>query len=94
MSFSGKTAIVTGTAGGMGRAIAAELLAEGANVAGIDAQKTKPLEGEGEFLPLKGSVADWLFVSRAVTEAQTKFGDVPHQSLTIDPPSRCQIACL
>ncbi len=78
MSFSGKTAIVTGTAGGMGRAIAAELLAEGVNVAGVDAQKTKPLKGEGEFLALKGSVADWLFVSRAVTEAQTRFGSIDY----------------
>jgi len=34
--FSGKNAIVTGAAGGIGEAIVAQLIAEGANVAGID----------------------------------------------------------
>ena len=34
--FAGKKAIVTGAAGGIGEAIVAQLVAEGAHVAGID----------------------------------------------------------
>ncbi len=62
----------------MGRAIATQLLSEGANVAGIDLQKIEPIEGDGKFLGLKGGVADWLFVSRAVTEAKAKFGSIDY----------------
>ncbi len=78
MSFEGKTAIVTGAAGGMGREISRRLLTEGANVAGIDAQKIKALEGAGQFHSLKGSVADWLFVSRAVKETHAEFGQIDY----------------
>ena len=78
MSFDGKTAIVTGAASGMGQEIARRLLAEGANVAGIDAQKIAPPAEEDRFLGLKGSVADWLFVSRAIKETQAKFGQIDY----------------
>ena len=79
MSFEGKTAIVTGAAGGMGLAITRALLNEGANVAGLDAQKIDALDDDQErFMRFKGSVADWLFVSRAIKEAQAEFGRIDY----------------
>ncbi|MEM7429536.1 MAG: SDR family NAD(P)-dependent oxidoreductase [Pseudomonadota bacterium] len=77
MSFAGKTAIVTGAASGMGREISRRLLAEGTKVAGIDAQKID-LPDDDAFLPLKGSVADWLFVSRAIKETYAEFGQIDY----------------
>ncbi len=78
MSFEGKTAIVTGAAGGMGLAIARSLLNDGANVAGLDTQKIEALDEQESFMRFKGSVADWLFVSRAVKEAQAEFGRIDY----------------
>ncbi len=79
MSFEGKTAIVTGAAGGMGLAITRALLNAGANVAGLDAQKIDALDDNQErFMRFKGSVADWLFVSRAIKEAQAEFGRIDY----------------
>ena len=78
MSFEGKTAIVTGAAGGMGLAFTRTLLNEGANVAGLDAQKIDAIEDQDSFMRFKGSVADWLFVSRAVKEAHGEFGRIDY----------------
>ncbi len=78
MSFTGKTAIVTGVAGGMGRGIAQALLDEGANVAGLDIADIEALKGEGEFLSYRGSVADWGFVHRSVSDAKDAFGRVDY----------------
>lgn len=62
----------------MGLAITRALLSEGANVAGLDAQKIEALDAQNNFMPFKGSVADWLFVSRAVKEAQAEFGRIDY----------------
>ncbi len=78
MSFVGTTAVVTGGAGGMGRAIAGALLSAGANVVAIDARPIDAMTGDGEFLPLTGSVADWPFVSGAFDQAATRFGRVDY----------------
>ncbi|MEE9414144.1 MAG: SDR family oxidoreductase [Acidimicrobiales bacterium] len=78
MSFAGKTGIVTGAASGMGRAISAALLAAGANVVGIDAQESEALDGVGEFLAFRGSVADYEFVSGVVIDSRAKFGRVDY----------------
>ena len=78
MSFEGKTAIVTGAAGGMGLAITRALMSEGANVAGLDAQKIEAIDEQDGFMRFKGSVADWLFVSRAVKEAHAEFGRIDY----------------
>ena len=52
--FAGKTAIVTGAASGIGRAIAERLLAEGANVVGSDRNPIDDL-GDG-FVGIEGDV--------------------------------------
>ncbi len=63
----------------MGLAITRALLNEGANVAGLDAQKIDALDEDQErFMRFKGSVADWLFVSRAFKEAHAEFGRIDY----------------
>jgi 3-oxoacyl-[acyl-carrier protein] reductase len=65
MSFEGKSAIVTGTGGGMGHACARDLLAGGANVTCIDI-KDRPDgldDGPGRALYLQGDVTDETFVA-------------------------------
>ena len=50
MSFEGKSAVVTGAGGGMGLAIARDLLAAGAKVTGVDL-KERPAEFDGGPVP-------------------------------------------
>jgi NAD(P)-dependent dehydrogenase (short-subunit alcohol dehydrogenase family) len=59
--FAGEVALVTGAAGGIGRACAAALLAEGAAVVGVD--KNPEIEGAFEG-------PDWLGVEADVTDAE------------------------
>lgn len=80
MRFSGRTAIVTGAAGGMGLAIAAALLAEGANVTLID---TKPEHGPlpagpGRVTYARGDLTDTAFVARAIDAAHRATGRLDH----------------
>lgn len=78
--FSGRTAVVTGAASGIGEAIAARLLAEGANVAGIDLAKDA-LEQLAEkfgdaFLPTPADVTVESEVEAALAAAADRFGRV------------------
>jgi NAD(P)-dependent dehydrogenase (short-subunit alcohol dehydrogenase family) len=70
--FVGRTAVVTGAAGGMGLHIASELLAAGAMVAGIDV-KDRP-EALDDALFHQGDVSDDRFVSEALGSAYAETG--------------------
>jgi 3-oxoacyl-[acyl-carrier protein] reductase len=62
--FDGKTAVVTGAAGGVGYDTAAMLVAQGATVHIIDLLEAPALpEGPGRAIYHKGDVTDWGFVS-------------------------------
>ncbi|MGW0174904.1 SDR family NAD(P)-dependent oxidoreductase [Rhodococcus sp. NPDC003322] len=78
--FSGRTAVVTGAASGIGEAIASRLLAEGATVAGIDLA-TDRLERMAEefgnaFLPTPADVTVEAEVESALAAAASRFGRV------------------
>lgn len=68
MSFSGKTAVITGAGGGMGFNIARDLLAAGAQVACIDL-KEEPAGLTGGAQYFQGDVSDETFVGQAIQQA-------------------------
>lgn len=78
--FAGKTAVVTGAASGIGEAITARLLAEGATVAGIDVAKDALDRMAGEygdvFLPTPADVTVEAEVEAAVAAAADRFGRI------------------
>ncbi|WP_173933375.1 SDR family oxidoreductase [Chelativorans sp. Marseille-P2723] len=82
MALNGKTAIVTGAAGGIGYAIAERFLREGMRVviADIDAQKgeraVKDLEKLGQVLFVKADVGKSLDVHNLMASAIDAFGDI------------------
>jgi meso-butanediol dehydrogenase/(S,S)-butanediol dehydrogenase/diacetyl reductase len=72
--FAGKVAVVTGAASGIGRAIAARLLAEGAKVVGSDQH---PIESLGEgFVGISGDVTKEASAEELVATAVDRFGAV------------------
>lgn len=72
--FAGKVAVVTGTASGIGRAIAERLLAEGAKVVASD---LKPCDlSSGEFVGIEGDVTQEEAAETLVATALTRFGSV------------------
>lgn len=84
--LSGRAALVTGASRGIGKAVAAELLARGAKVA-ITARKPEPLAdaareladaaGPGaEVLALAGNAGDAESRARAVSETLSEFGSL------------------
>lgn len=83
MRFSGRTAIVTGAAAGIGRAVAERLAGEGARVALLD-REAEPLAELAaglaarrmEVLPLVADMAEEEAVVTAVREARARFGRV------------------
>jgi NAD(P)-dependent dehydrogenase (short-subunit alcohol dehydrogenase family) len=78
--FAGKTAVVTGAASGIGEAITARLLAEGATVAGLDVAKDALDRMAGEygdvFLPTPADVTVEAEVEAAVAAAAERFGRI------------------
>lgn len=65
-NFLGKTAVVTGAAGGMGLAIATALAEHGANVRMLDLKEAPPLPvGDGQVSFHKGDITDPVFVTQA-----------------------------
>jgi NAD(P)-dependent dehydrogenase (short-subunit alcohol dehydrogenase family) len=79
--FSGKTALVTGAAQGIGRAIAERFASEGANVLILDidgdlAERTAAeiAGGSGRIAAIGGDIAHRDDVRRAVTRCQERFG--------------------
>jgi len=80
MSFEERSAVVTGAGGGMGLAVARDLLAAGANVTGVD-QKDRPsaFDGErgagaGRALYLQGDVSDEAFVAEVFAKTMAANG--------------------
>ncbi|MBW2316494.1 MAG: SDR family oxidoreductase [Deltaproteobacteria bacterium] len=81
--LSGKTALVTGTAQGVGRALALKLAAEGANVFAndLDAEGLEGLEAEvaqagGSCTGFPGDITGEDFGDRAVEACVSHFGDL------------------
>jgi 3-oxoacyl-[acyl-carrier protein] reductase len=79
--LDGKTALVTGAASGMGRAIAREFLAEGANVAFVDinadAVASEVVQHDAKnVLALSGDISQTDDVEKMVAEAITRFGQI------------------
>jgi NAD(P)-dependent dehydrogenase (short-subunit alcohol dehydrogenase family) len=74
LRFAGKTALVTGGASGIGRAIVEGLLEEGARVVLFDIDPAATdvtaadLAGRGDLTPVVGSIAERADVRRAVAE--------------------------
>ena len=74
--FDGITAAVTGGANGIGRAVAAGFLAEGANVVVVDlVEPPETLRGP-RFEAVVGDVADERIAERAVGTALGRFGEL------------------
>lgn len=76
MSFQGKTALVTGAAGGMGLNISRDLIAAGARVAMVDI-KEEPSDigsgpGRGSFF--QGDITDEAFVGQTMARICTETG--------------------
>ncbi|MDT9594230.1 SDR family oxidoreductase [Nocardioides zeae] len=83
--FAGRTALVTGAASGLGRAIAVDLAANGANVVLTDVNETALVEAVGEIEAAGGSAAyvvqdtsDAEQVEAGVAFAIERFGALHH----------------
>ena len=74
--FAGEVALVTGAASGIGKACAAELLAQGAAVVGLDISEEieTALDGGPQWLGLEADVSDAAAVEQALDRAVERFG--------------------
>jgi 3-oxoacyl-[acyl-carrier protein] reductase len=85
VGFEGRTAVVTGGGGGIGRAVAAGLHAAGARVALVDvagAEEAAAALGDGRALGLTVDVADPEAVGAAMRTVADRFGG-PHVLVTL-----------
>ncbi|MFU7528095.1 SDR family oxidoreductase [Qipengyuania sp. ASV99] len=81
LAIAGKTALVTGASGGLGRAIAVALAAEGVNVA-IAARRADALEetaklienAGGRALPLVWDLSDLAIIDDRISKIEDEFG--------------------
>ncbi|MGH7683792.1 MAG: SDR family oxidoreductase [Vulcanimicrobiaceae bacterium] len=77
MRLSGKVALVTGAASGIGRATARRFLAEGARVAAVDLDEASIQKGvDGEVLAIAADVSDETDVTSAVARIKAKYGKI------------------
>lgn len=72
MTFEGKTVMITGAAGNLGRAVADEFRRRGASVVALDQNKTQSEEGERELF-LATNLLDQKSVDAAVKKALDRF---------------------
>ncbi|MBA2741418.1 MAG: SDR family NAD(P)-dependent oxidoreductase, partial [Actinobacteria bacterium] len=70
--FSGRVALVTGGASGIGAAVATRLLAEGARVASLDLDAA----GTADVLALAGDVSSSTEVESAARQVETELGPI------------------
>lgn len=78
--FAGKTAVVTGAGSGMGRQVAVDLLAAGANVAMLDLKDEPPdyRPYAGRALYMQGDLTDEAYVAASLKRALASFGGIDH----------------
>lgn len=78
MTLQGKTIIVTGAGGGMGKAAAALLLEEGANVVGCDLNTDllDEFKDRSNFMEFKGNLLEEDTVRQIFKEAFERFGSI------------------
>ena len=77
MNFTGKTALITGAASGMGAATAREFRAAGGQVVIVDRNEQLAAQVAGEIdagLPVAGDVSDPAFCAHAVETALQRYG--------------------
>lgn len=78
--FTGKIAIVTGAAAGIGKACMHRLASEGATVVGVDRDEVKLAgaiaAGSGEMTPMICDVADAAAIERMVADVITRYGAI------------------
>ncbi|MCZ4279396.1 SDR family NAD(P)-dependent oxidoreductase [Kiloniella laminariae] len=75
--FSGKTAVITGAAGGMGLNIALDLVRAGAYVVLIDIKEPEidlTAQGPGQAVMAKGDITDDVFINQVMNAAFTRTG--------------------
>lgn len=72
--LTGKITIVTGGLSGIGAAIAARMVAEGAIVIAADLATDATTLGEGNLLPFRTDVADAASVAALISAVTTRFG--------------------
>lgn len=71
-----KTALVTGVAGGIGKATAKLLLEKGMNVVGMDVCDNSPFEDNDSFVYFKGNLADSESRQAYINTALESFGQI------------------
>lgn len=80
--FSGKTAVVTGGAQGIGLAVAERLLASGARVASWDmnternTETVKAFDAGDNAVAIQADISDWTAVQTALSETESALGPV------------------
>jgi 3-oxoacyl-[acyl-carrier protein] reductase len=73
--FSGRTAVVTGAGGGMGEAIARDLLKAGASVTAIDVKPApESLSGSDNLVYVQGDLRDAAFVEKTMVHTAARTG--------------------
>jgi NAD(P)-dependent dehydrogenase (short-subunit alcohol dehydrogenase family) len=72
--LAGKIAIVTGGLSGIGAAIAARMVAEGATVIAADLATDAATLGDGNLLPFRADVADAASVAALIDAVTTRYG--------------------
>ena len=85
MKFAGKTALVAGAGGGMGLAIAAQLIRRGVNVCLADAkpQPSDIPDGPGKWIYVQADLTDEAAVNNTVNRAKRELGPIAYLANTI-----------